>query len=185
MEGYIELFQRHRCLIESDTRVPRAAFTTEKSRITQILSTIDRAADKRTAAGVCQAAAPSPTPTPTVALSPPTFTFDRLVVTGARGHARTTFRVGEDVRIVASYTVRNLPAGTILNGTMVRLIEVPVGGRFQKVVRNSDTLAVARSGTYQNVHDTGGFSRASAIRIVVRLRFGVMSRARHVDIQVR
>jgi hypothetical protein len=106
-------------------------------------------------------------------------------VTGAGGHARTAFRVGEDVRIVASYTIRNLPTGTILNGTIVRLIEVPVGDRFQKVVQNSDSLPVAKSGPYQNVHDTGGFSRAGAIRIVVQLRFGPTSRSRHVDIQVR
>jgi hypothetical protein len=113
------------------------------------------------------------------------FSFDRLVATDGRGRVRTTFAKGQDVKIAAFYTIRNLKPGHILTGKIVRYFQIPVNGRFQQASKNSDPLGVAKSGSYKSIHDTSGFERAGTIRVVVQITFKKVTRGRYIDVHVR
>jgi hypothetical protein len=132
---------------------------------------------------------PTPKPTPKPTPRPPvqgkfSFSFDSLVATDGRGHVPRTFALGKDVRIVATYTVRNLKRGHIVSGRLFRTYQQLVKGKVHDQVQSSDPLVVAKSGTYKNPHDTV-FERQGTIRVIVKISFKKITQTKTVMVNVR
>jgi len=123
-----------------------------------------------------------PTPTPMRQQRAMTFTFDALVVNNTRGQVKPAFPLNQQLVIVARYTVRNLQR-SYLQGTVRRLFQVPVNGRFATKAVSTDTIIAVNGTNPPNVH---GFTPAvtGPLRIVVAITLGNVSRQRAVTIQI-
>jgi hypothetical protein len=131
-------------------------------------------------------ATPKPTPKPTArpVHGRFSFSFDRLVAMDAHGHVPRTFVRGQDVRIIASYTVRNVKRGHIVTGRLLRTYQQLVKGKVHDQVQSADPLVVAKSGTYKIPHDTV-FERQGTIRVIVQITFKKITQTKSVTINVR
>jgi len=102
--------------------------------------------------------------------------------TTATGVVRTTFRVNQPLSIVARYTVHNLHQSYI-KGTIRRVFQTPVKGRFQTAAVSSDTIIAVNGTNPPNQHSFTP-QVTGPIRIVVSITLGTVVRQRTVDVRI-
>jgi hypothetical protein len=98
------------------------------------------------------------------------------------GTVQKTFRVNHQLTIVASYTVRILQAA-YLRGTIRRMFQLLVKGRFQTVSSNSQSILAVNG---LNPPNTYSFTPQAIgpLRVIVGVALGGIYHQRAVDVRI-
>jgi hypothetical protein len=114
---------------------------------------------------------------------PVSFNFTSIAVKDAAGHISRTFAVNQQFVIVSVYTVRNVPAGRTVPGTIIWSYQFLSNGQYKKFGGSQEDVA-ATNQTYRNRHTTS-FTAPGSYRILVGITIGRTFRQRHYDLTLK